>query len=122
MFVQFVQNVNRRISQFTAESENVSISEQENDNSYEDDNSEALKFFYNLDGDYKDAIEEPDKTYDYEEILPEIFEDGNFELVDGLIMLTENQHRTKTDLKSRILPVRRRSQFSTKNEYKPRAA
>ena len=116
---QFVQNFNRRISKPSA-FENESISIEDND-LYENYNSESLKFFYNFDSGDKDVKEEFDETCDYQETLPEIFEDGNFELVDGLITLIENPCRKKIDFAGMFLPMPT-SQSVTKKESGPKAA
>ena len=80
-----------------------------------------MKFFYNFDGDDNDAKEEPYQTCDYQDTLPEIFEDGNFELVDGLIMLSDNSSQKTLDFTRSVLPTRG-SKFIAKKESKPRAA
>ena len=78
-----------------------------------------MEFFYNFD----DATEElsDGETFTCEESLPYMFEDGNFELVDGLIVLVDKPNQKKLKFKTRIVP-RRRSQCASKAEIKPRAA
>ena len=115
---QFVKNVNRRISKSFA-SDDESVSEEDND-LYESYNSESLKFFHDFSDDNGAKIE-PDKTFDSQDKLPEIFGDGNFELVDGLIVLIKTPSRKKIDFKGKLLP-RRKSQSDTNKEFRPRAA
>ena len=80
-----------------------------------------MKFFYNIDSEDLDVADKPNETYDCEETLPEIFEDGNFELVDGLIMLSDNSSQKTLDFTRSVLPTRG-SKFIAKKESKPRAA
>ena len=84
-------------------------------------NPESLRFFYNLDIDNSDDGKELDKTCSCEETLPEIFNDGQFELVDGLIVLVENPAQKKFDLKSRVFHGRK-IKCSEKNQLKSTAA
>lgn len=135
---EFVQNVNRRISQTKQNlkdeilpvSNNSSNHEDKERDSNYDETTNSLRFYYNFDMDDNSDVDET-ATSCYEETLPEIFDDGNFKLVDGLIALVEKPVGKKSDfVKSSILLTANTGRFRnrivkcgcTKKENNTRAA
>jgi len=124
---EFVQNFSRRISR-TRESlteKNSSVtslsSEEDDDKYFQYDTSDSLKFFYNYDKGDNDVSS--DETILHEDSLPEnFFDDGNFQIEDGLIVLVEKKPiQKKLDFMSKVLP-KCSSKCNEKKEFKPRAA
>merc|ERR1712039_527091 len=127
---KFVKNMNRRISRSKEKSEElmntVSTNTSLTNIEYDENDINSLRFYYNFDLDDNHCAGETTTSYDnYEKDLPDIFNDGNFEFVDGLIMFVEKPVRKKSDLiKSSILFQRsgRGQSCQVKKELKPRAA
>merc|ERR1711983_234327 len=145
--LEFVQNINRRMSRTkeTLEDESIPASTSSNNASIvnieysdgdfdHDEITNSLRFYYNFDMNDDHSLDETTTRHNnYEEKLPEIFNDGNFELVDGLITLIEKPVQKNFNfLKCNILPnanaslfqksSRERRSSQPKRNFKPRAA
>merc|ERR1712157_215112 len=139
---KFVQNVRRSLSRnkevsdhtipVSNNSSETNIECDKND-SYHEGGANSLKFYYNFDLDDNHNVDETTISCDnYEVEIPEIFNDGNFELVDGLIMFVEKPVRKNSELlnasfenlKGSILFQRgvRGQSCQVRKELKPRAA
>lgn len=133
---KFVQNMSRRISGNKELSEDHTIAVSNNSSetniecdesvSYHEGGANSLRFYYNFDLDDNPNVGEITNNSDnYEEELPEIFKDGNFELVDGLIVFVEKPVRKNSEfLKGSILFQRgiKGQSCQVKKELKSRAA
>merc|ERR1712151_1333189 len=110
---EFVQNVNRRISR-TRENLTEKLSSDTTTSSNYDEHDERNEFQYET----SDSLILPDNFFD----------DGNFELVDGLIVLIEKKKKKKPVpiklyFKNNIVLPKRGSQCNDeRKEIKPRAA